>query len=163
MGLYQGRAKNLVQNTQNILCWMATLLTDLVLCKLLFRMSNIWQRFLLRNLHHPRPKEEFWTFLHSQHILHGLWLTSWKYLWYKTMIDKGIRIKFWCLQISPKFNQIFDRFLPYEATLLMFCLLNPQTNACEPNPKITSSDFNRLESVTKIFCFHAISKDIPYT
>ena len=28
-------------------------------------------------------------------------------------------------------------------TLLMFCLLNPQTNACEPNPKTTSSDFNR--------------------
>ena len=45
-------------------------------------------------------------------------------------------------------------------TLLMFCLLNPQTNACEPNPKTTNSDFNRLESVTKIFCFHAISKDI---
>ena len=28
-------------------------------------------------------------------------------------------------------------------TLLMFCLLNPQMNACEPNPKTTSSDFNR--------------------
>ena len=28
-------------------------------------------------------------------------------------------------------------------TLLMFCLLNPQTNAFEPNPKTTSSDFNR--------------------
>ena len=27
--------------------------------------------------------------------------------------------------------------------LLMFCLLNPQMNACEPNPKTTSSDFNR--------------------
>ena len=27
-------------------------------------------------------------------------------------------------------------------TLQMFCLLNPQTNACEPNPKTTSSDFN---------------------
>ena len=26
-------------------------------------------------------------------------------------------------------------------TLLMFCLLNLQTNACEPNPKTTSSDF----------------------
>ena len=32
---------------------------------------------------------------------------------------------------------------PYSSTLLMFCLLNPQTNACEPNPKTTSSDFNR--------------------
>ena len=42
----------------------------------------------------------------------------------------------------------------------MFCLLNSQTNACEPNPKTPSSDFNRLESVTKIFCFHAISTDI---
>ena len=45
-------------------------------------------------------------------------------------------------------------------TLQMFCLLNPQMNACEPNPKTTSSDFNRLESVTKIFCLHAISADI---
>ena len=47
-----------------------------------------------------------------------------------------------------------------EPTLLMFCLLNPQMNACEPNPKTTSSDFNRWKSVTKIFCFHAISTDI---
>ena len=47
-----------------------------------------------------------------------------------------------------------------DPTLQMFCLLNPQMNACEPNPKTTSSDFNRLESVTKIFCFHTISKDI---
>ena len=45
-------------------------------------------------------------------------------------------------------------------TLQMFCLLNPQMNACEPNPKTTSSNFNRWKSVTKIFCFHAISKDI---
>ena len=45
-------------------------------------------------------------------------------------------------------------------TLQMFCLLNSQTNACKPNLKTTSSDFNRLESVTKIFCFHAIPKDI---
>ena len=45
-------------------------------------------------------------------------------------------------------------------TLQMFCLLNPQMNACEPNPKTTSSDFNRWKSVTKIFCFHAISTDI---
>ena len=30
-------------------------------------------------------------------------------------------------------------FMP---ALQMFCLLNPQTNACEPNPKTTSSDFN---------------------
>ena len=44
--------------------------------------------------------------------------------------------------------------------LQMFCLLNSQTNASKPNPKTTSSDFNRLESVTKIFCFYAISKDI---
>ena len=28
-------------------------------------------------------------------------------------------------------------------TLQMFCLLNPQMNACEPNPKTTSSNFNR--------------------
>ena len=28
-------------------------------------------------------------------------------------------------------------------TLLMFCLLNPQMNVCEPNPKTTSSDFSR--------------------
>ena len=27
-------------------------------------------------------------------------------------------------------------------TLQMFCLLNPQTNACEPNPTTTRSDFN---------------------
>ena len=45
-------------------------------------------------------------------------------------------------------------------TLQMFCMLNPQMNVCEPNPKTTSSNFNRLESLTKIFCFHAISKDI---
>ena len=45
-------------------------------------------------------------------------------------------------------------------TLQMFFLLNPQMNTCKPNPKTTSSDFNRLESVTKIFCFHAISKYI---
>ena len=45
-------------------------------------------------------------------------------------------------------------------TLQMFCLLNPQTNAWEPNPKTTSNDFNSWKSVTKIFCFHAISTDI---
>ena len=45
-------------------------------------------------------------------------------------------------------------------TLLMFCLLNPQMNVCKPNPKRINSNFNRLESVTKIFCFHAISTDI---
>ena len=45
-------------------------------------------------------------------------------------------------------------------TLQMFCLLKPQMNVCEPNPNTTSSNFNRLESLTKIFCFHAISKDI---
>ena len=45
-------------------------------------------------------------------------------------------------------------------TLQMFCLLNLQMNACEPSPKTTSNDFNRWKSVTKIFCFHAISKDI---
>ena len=50
------------------------------------------------------------------------------------------------------------RFQNY--TLLMFCLLNSQMNTCEPNPKTTSSDFNRWKSVTKIFCFHAISTDI---
>ena len=48
----------------------------------------------------------------------------------------------------------------YCNTLLMFCLLNPQTNACQPNPKTTSSDFNRWKSVTKLFCFHAIFTDI---
>ena len=48
----------------------------------------------------------------------------------------------------------------YQNTLQMFCLLNPQMNACKPNPKTTSSSFNRQESVTKIFCIHAISKDI---
>ena len=26
----------------------------------------------------------------------------------------------------------------------------------EPNPNTNSSDFNRLESLTKTFCFHAI-------
>ena len=31
----------------------------------------------------------------------------------------------------------------FVTTLLMFCLLNPQMNACEPNPKTTSGDFNR--------------------
>ena len=45
-------------------------------------------------------------------------------------------------------------------TLQMFCLLNSQTNAFEQNPKTTSSDFNSWKSVTKIFCFHAISTDI---
>ena len=53
-----------------------------------------------------------------------------------------------------------SQYAESEYTLLMFCLLNPQTNACEPNPKTTSSDFNRWKSVTKIFCFHAISTDI---
>ena len=45
-------------------------------------------------------------------------------------------------------------------TLQMFCLLNPQMFVCEPNPKTTSSDFYSWKSVTKIFCFHAISTDI---
>ena len=42
--------------------------------------------------------------------------------------------------------------------LQIFCLLNPQMNVCEPNPKTTSSNFNRLEFLTKKFCFHAIFK-----
>ena len=46
-----------------------------------------------------------------------------------------------------------------ELTLLMFCLLNPQTNACEPNRQLAVI-FNRWKSVTKIFCFHAISTNI---
>ena len=56
-------------------------------------------------------------------------------------------------------HRYWANFSTYSA-LLMFCLLNPQTNACEPNPKTTRSDFNRWKSVTKIFCFHAISTDI---
>ena len=47
-----------------------------------------------------------------------------------------------------------------EPTLEMFCLLNPQMNVCEPNPNTTSSNFNRLESLTKKFCTYVISKDI---
>ena len=43
-------------------------------------------------------------------------------------------------------------------TLQMFCLLNPQMNVCKPTSNTTSSNFNRLESLTKIFCFHAIFK-----
>ena len=54
----------------------------------------------------------------------------------------------------------FDHSYTFWTTLQMFCLQNPQIIACKPNPKTTSSDFNRLESVTKIFCFHAISKNI---
>ena len=49
---------------------------------------------------------------------------------------------------------------PSEPTLQMFCLLNPQMNVCEPNPKTASSNFNRLESLTKKFCTYVISKDI---
>ena len=52
------------------------------------------------------------------------------------------------------------QFLNTMDTLQMFCLLNSQMNACEPNPKTTSSDFSRWKSGTKIFCFHAISKDV---
>jgi hypothetical protein len=48
--------------------------------------------------------------------------------------------------------------LNFYSTLQMFCLLNPQMNVCEPNPNTTISDFNRLESLTKKFCFHAIFK-----
>ena len=48
------------------------------------------------------------------------------------------------LDISPRCGEA-------TSALQMFCLLNPQMNACKPNPKTTSSDFNRLESVTKIF------------
>ena len=44
------------------------------------------------------------------------------------------------------------------AALQMFCLLNPQMNACEPNPNSTCSDFNRLKSVIKNFYLHAIFK-----
>ena len=36
------------------------------------------------------------------------------------------------------------QFLNTMDTLQMFCLLNSQMNACEPNPKTTSSNFNRL-------------------
>ena len=51
-------------------------------------------------------------------------------------------------------------WIHFSYTLQMFCLLNPQMNACEPNPKTTCSDFNSWKSVTKIFCFHAISTGI---
>ena len=61
------------------------------------------------------------------------------------------------LQTKVKYSKVHYKAIP---TLLMFCLLNPQTNACEPNPNTTSSDFNWWKSVTKIFCFHAISTDI---
>ena len=37
--------------------------------------------------------------------------------------------------------------------LQMFCLLNSQMNACEPNPKTTNSDFNRWKSVVRYFVF----------
>ena len=42
--------------------------------------------------------------------------------------------------------------------LQMFCLLNQQMNLCDPNPNKTSSNFNRLESLTKKFCFYALLK-----
>ena len=44
--------------------------------------------------------------------------------------------------VSLDNNRISD-LLHCTCALLMFCLLNPQTNACEPNPKTTSGDFNR--------------------
>ena len=56
---------------------------------------------------------------------------------------------------GPRQNAAADH-----STLQMFCLLNPQMFVCEPNPKTTSSDFYSWKSVTKIFCFHAISTDI---
>ena len=65
--------------------------------------------------------------------------------------------------ISPLVHRctiFISKYVPKADTLQMFCLLNPQMNACEPNPKTTSSDFNSWKSVTKIFCFHAISTDI---
>ena len=58
------------------------------------------------------------------------------------------------------YNVCFAEKVNKRSTLQMFCLLNSQMNACEPSLKTTSSDFNRLESITKKFCFHAISKDI---
>ena len=58
-------------------------------------------------------------------------------------------------------HQVIQR-LYGSSTLQMFCLLKSQMNACEreQSPKTTSSDFNRWKSVTKIFCFHAISTAI---
>ena len=79
--------------------------------------------------------------------------------WYKFVRDAPFA------NVSTSWHFKFAKLNPVQkgldsSTLLMFCLLNPQMNSCEPNPKTTSSYFNRLDSVTKIFCFHAISKDI---
>ena len=63
-------------------------------------------------------------------------------------------------KVPNHYHKLFTLFWKVEYTLQMFCLLNPQMNACELNPKTTSSDFNRWKSLTKIFCFHAISTDI---
>ena len=59
-------------------------------------------------------------------------------------------------------NTISTRGADYahHSTLQMFCLLKSQMNACKPSPKTTCSNFNRWKSVTKLFCFHAISTDI---
>ena len=44
------------------------------------------------------------------------------------------------------------------AALQVFCLLNPQMNAWDPNLNTTYSDFNGLKSAIKNFYLHAIFK-----
>ena len=62
----------------------------------------------------------------------------------KNYITKKLREMSLCAIYNEEYvlNEQTKRFVEF-CTLLMFCLLNPQTNACEPNPKTTSSDFNR--------------------
>ena len=59
---------------------------------------------------------------------------------------------------EPDFDSEFHNFNElYTANVLSA----ESTDEClQTNPKTTSSNLNRLESVTKIFCFHAISKDL---
>ena len=74
---------------------------------------------------------------------------------FKILISDTKSIDFiFCLENVLRSNGI------NQSALQMFCLLNRQMFVCEPNPKTTSSDFYSWKSVTKIFCFHAISTDI---
>ena len=95
----------------------------------------------------------------------GLWslwsgLFELGFLWIEVEIYSFTSFSFTGFEKKHFSLEMVTKLITGQIRLLMFCLLNPQTNACEPNPKTTSSDFNRWKSVTKIFCFHAISTDI---
>ena len=92
------------------------------------RNQEFWHLKIPGQLEPDVMVEPYWLTLTGIQFLNGHSCQVWKFFH-----SRGWKFEFHVLKVT--------------ITLQMFCLLNSQTNACEPNPKTTCSNFNRWKSV----------------